>query len=136
MKNSRVLQLVVILCLVVVIIFMLYREFFRDSLDYNTQEVSKQEIPFDTFTTNVTGGEFNFLKMDITLLASTKKGAEFIKENKPVVRRFLLTIFTAQDGRKILVDKDKFEKTIKDKIKDEFDIDISRVYFTDFVLAD
>lgn len=136
MKNVTKIQFVIILGLLVVIIFLIYSLFFNTLK--TRHEVDPTLVSLDTFTTNVQGGEFNYLKMDLTLKINNTAQKSDLISKKSQIRRLILNIATSQDGRWILQNKGKEElkQTIQNEISKDFGINVQNVYITDFVLAD
>lgn len=136
MKNSKMLQIVIGMLLLVIIIFIIYALFFNKSLSLNSRDSSI--VKFDTITTNVEGGDYNYLKMDLSIKAQSKAQAKRIEENRPQIRRLLLYISSAQDGKSLLkeINKQNLKNQIKNNIKKDFNIVVEDIYFTNFVMAD
>lgn len=136
MNSIKKSQLILSLALLVVIIFLLYSIFFTNL------KIAKKKDPtlvnFDTFTTHVQGGEFNFLKMNLSLKMENKEQKSRAIENKEQIRHYIINIASSQDGRVLLSPngKDKFKAQIEKRVEQDFNLKIEKIYFTDFVLAD
>lgn len=136
MKNIKVLQIVIAMLLLVVIIFLAYSLFFAKELTFKNKDESI--VRFDTITTNVQGGDYNYLKMDLSLKAQNEDQAKSIRANRAQIRRLLLVISSAQDGKSLLREsnKNRLKNKIKNSIEENFNITVTDVYFTNFVMAD
>lgn len=136
MKNIKVLQIVIAMLLLVVIIFLAYSLFFAKELTFKNKDESI--VRFDTITTNVQGGDYNYLKMDLSLKAQSEDQAKSIRANRAQIRRLLLVISSAQDGKSLLREsnKNRLKNKIKNSIEENFNITVTDVYFTNFVMAD
>lgn len=137
MNNIKTLRTVIGIVLTVIIIFSLYGIFFKDKLD-KSKRTDPNIVNFDTITTNVQGGDYNYLKIDISLQSPNDFTTKNIKEYKNQIRRTLLNIAMSQDGKTLLTPKGKemMKNRIKLKIKREFGVDVKSVYFSNFVMAD
>lgn len=133
MKKSKVLQLVIALIALVVIIFIVYAVFFKEKMEV---QISKDnEVQFDTITANVQGDEYHYLKMNMTLVGADKMNAQAILDYKRNIRQYILNFTAKQNGLDVLKKQEDFKQKIKDGLRDELDINVKKIYFTDYVLA-
>lgn len=137
MKNAKMLQVVIGIILSVAIIFTLYGIFLKDKLD-KIKNIDPNIVSFDTITTNIQGGDYNYLKIDISLESLNSSSTKNLKDYKQQIRRTLLNIAMSQDGKNLLTPKGKemMKNQIKLQIKREFGADVKSVYFSNFVMAD
>lgn len=137
MNNAKKLQIILGMILSIVIIFLLYSIFFTDKLS-KSKNIDPDIVQFDTITTNIQGGDYNYLKVDLSLQAPNKTNTQNLKKYKKQIRRTLINIAISQDGKTLLSTKgkDAMKEQIKHKIKRDYGVDVKGVYFSNFVMAD
>lgn len=120
----------------VAVIYALYTLFFGKS--FNTKKsVNKNELALETIVIEVQGGEFGFLKADITLEGVDKSASKMLQANQTQVRRLILHLVSQEDGRELLSEESKqaLKEKIKKQIMRNLGINVANVYFRNFVLA-
>lgn len=135
MKNSKMLQVVIISILAISIIFLIYGSLFKGGS--SNQNKNPNQVDFETIVIDVQGNEYNFIKVDITLDASSDNISS-IKSNKEQIRRVLLQTCSNEDGKSLLKpeNKEMLKKRIVKNINKNLGINVKKVYFRNFVLAD
>lgn len=124
------------LFIMVAVIYALYTLFFGKS--FNTKKsVNKNELALETIVIEVQGGEFGFLKADITLEGVDKSASKMLQANQTQVRRLILHLVSQEDGRELLSEESKqaLKEKIKKQIMRNLGINVANVYFRNFVLA-
>lgn len=124
------------LFIMVAVIYALYTLFFGKS--FNTKKsVNKNELALETIVIEVQGGEFGFLKADITLESVDKSASKMLQANQTQVRRLILHLVSQEDGRELLSEESKqaLKEKIKKQIMRNLGINVANVYFRNFVLA-
>lgn len=124
------------LFIMIAVIYALYTLFFGKS--FNTKKsVNKNELALETIVIEVQGGEFGFLKADITLEGVDKSASKMLQANQTQVRRLILHLVSQEDGRELLSEESKqaLKEKIKKQIMRNLGINVANVYFRNFVLA-
>ncbi len=139
MNRKQIVQLVLGLSILVTFLLISYKVFFKTEL--TKEEIDRTDmniVKLDTITTNVQGGVYHYLKMDVRLHVPNEQNRLSLESYMPQVRRAILNISMMQDGKSLITPEGKaeFKNLIRYQIRKQFGIVVKDVYFSNFVLAD
>jgi len=151
---EKILKISMIVILLVAIIYLIVGTFFTSNAKTGTKfdgfgqmvspgtkasskSTDKLEVTLDKILINMSSGQYNYMKSDISFKMKDEKNKERIKENMPRIRDTILRFSASQDSDKLATDegKQEYKKNIKDIIYESYGIEVNDIYFRNFVLA-